>query len=481
MGIVIFNNKGKIGASYDGEKIPGDLASMETLSRDANDLVLNSYDLLSQRSMTLYHTYGPAKAAINKQVEYAIGPGLLFRSQPDWSLIPGMTREQGNEFGKKWQKIVHYYYQKFNFYEKQAVIFRGGLTSGDSLLFFLREDGKLVDLLEYSGDQIDSSKNDDGYTLGIKHDKYLRATGFAKTDGSKISFKTDTGSTQVIQFFIKELPSQLRGYSLVYSIINDAKNDDRHTGATVARAVLESILVGSFETEGSSPQRQSNNMAAAAKAAKVGAGLTGQSSNPISKLGNAIKLGIGNIFTFKKGEKLNFNDLKTPNPNYAAFKDMNIKYLSAGSGTPPEVIFSQYSTSFTAHKGALNDFIKSFMLKRKAFERRTMMPTNIELAKQAIKDGLIEMPGFFENDIVQMAYMQGNFLGPITGTINPIQEVRADKIAVDEGFKQRGDVAAQFGNEWDNHIDEYAEQEKEYYEANPAKAIFLKESSGGGQ
>ena len=482
--IKIFRN-GKVdsGASYDGEKMPGDLSSMDTYSRDANGLVSNSYDTLSKRSMTLYHSYGPAKAAVNKQVEYAIGPGLMFRSQPDYSSIPNMTRETAKEFGKNWQKIVHYYYEKFNFYEKQSVLFRGALTSGDSLEFFIRENGNLVDIIDMAGNQIDSDYDDEltdgqGFTLGVKHDKYLRPKGIMKTDGVEILFKTKAGSTQLIQFFIKDLPSQLRGYPLVYSVINLAKNDDRHNDATVQRAVLESILVGSFETESSNPAAQTANLAKTAKAYKAGGGLTAPPEGIFNKIANAFKMGPGNIFTFKKGEKLNFNDLKTPSPNFAPFKEAIINYIAAGTGTPPEVILSRYSTSFTAHKGALNDFIKSFMLKRKAFARRVMMPTNVEIAKQAIKDGLISMPGFFDSPIIQSAYMQGNFLGPITGTINPIQELRADKIAVEEGFKQRGDVAAQYGNEWDNHINEWHEQENEWWEGNPAKAIFDKENGG---
>ena len=46
-----------------------------------------TYGLLSKRSTTLYHTFGPVTSAIDKQTDYAIGDGLFFRSQPDWRFL----------------------------------------------------------------------------------------------------------------------------------------------------------------------------------------------------------------------------------------------------------------------------------------------------------------------------------------------------------------------------------------------------------
>ena len=180
---IIFKN-GRIspGGAYDGEKIPGDLGSMNVLSSDANEVLGSSYGLLSKRSGTLYHTYGPVRAAVNKQTDYAIGPGLAFRSQPDWSLIPGMDKESAKSWGKDFQKIIHYYFQVMEYYEKQQTLFRGALTFGDTIQIFERIGGELNDIIDFNGDHIDCDYNDSNYFLGIKHDKYLRAKGIRKVD-----------------------------------------------------------------------------------------------------------------------------------------------------------------------------------------------------------------------------------------------------------------------------------------------------------
>jgi capsid protein len=415
--------------------------------------------------MTLYHTYGPARAAINKQVEYAVGPGLVFRSQPDFSML-GMTQEQAKEWGKDFQKIVHYYMQKYSAYELQNVLMRGGLAGGDSLLFFIRDSNGLDDLVEFSGDQIAWEYSDDTTTLGIRHDQYMRRTGFKKLDGTMVDYKDGAGNQNVIQYFEKELPRQMRGYPLLYSIINLAKNDDRHTDATTQRAVMESIMLGWTETEGTDPIKQTSNMASAnLKKFQRDNGTT----STLSKIANAFRLGAGNMYQFRKGEKMNFTDLKTPSDTFKDFKEVMLDYIGAATGTPSQMITSKYSTSYTSHKGTFNDFKKSYMKKRSTFERVVMRPIIREIAKDAIINGYISAPGFFDNPMTQSAYLQGMFLGPVPGAINPLQEVNADVKSVQNGFTLRSDVAARNGHEWDNMINEWTTEQQEWFAGSEEK------------
>ena len=55
-----------------------------------------------------------------------------------------------------------------------------------------------------------------------------------------------------------------------------------------------------------------------------------------------------------------------------------------------------------------------------------------------------------------------NYLGPVLGVINPFQEVAAEEKSVTNAFKLRGDIALMNGYEWDNFLEEYAQQEREY-------------------
>lgn len=474
MSTVIFNGSKFSGSQLTGEKLPGDLAGWNTLGTDANKILTSSYGELSKRSATLYHTYGPAGAAVDKQVDYAVGPGLVFRSRPDFNALK-MSQENAFAWGRDFQKIINYYFTKTNFYQKQNILFRTGMITGDSLLLFLRENNE-IDLIEYSGDQIDYTKNDGDYLLGIKKDKYLRRTGIYFTDGVKTDFKDSAGNQNLIQFYIKTLARQLRGYPLLYKIINLAKNDDRHTDAIVQRAVLESIILGTSNTEKTNLGKQVENLAKQNKARTLGERVT----DIFKPIGNSKNLGAGNILQMRGGEDFKFTELKAPGNSLAPFKTMVINYIAMATGTPPEVMLSKYESSFTAHKGALNDFMKSYMYKRAVFRDSVMIPTIREFSKDAIIKGYIKAPGFFENPMIQYAYLQGSFMGPIPGTINPLQEVNAKIKQVESGFITRSDAAAYYGNDFDNMINEWGKQEEEFYKNSPEKQaeIIQKQEAG---
>lgn len=462
MGIVVLKN-GKLsgrtgyGGTYNGEKQMGDLNNWKILSTDSNDILESNYDLLSSRSMTLFHTYGPVKAAINKKTQYAIGPGLVFRSQPDYKTL-GWTEEEAKEWGKRFQKIVHMYQKRFNLYKKQSVLFKTSKAAGDAFLYFEREKGLLSDIIEFSGDQVDPRTSGD-YTLGVKTDSWMRKQGILKRDGKYIPFKDEAGNQNIVQYYNKDLARQLRGYPLAYAIINIARNDDTHTDALTHRAVMEATIIATMKASGDVRQQASNLEDANNK----NKGLPKRSA--LQKMGNALKMGVGNIFQLKPdgNEEFEFTDLKTPSNNYGEFKEWIMNYVCMSMDIPPEVALSKYSTSFTAHKGAFNDFIKSFMSDRKAFEELVMNVIVKEIAKDAIMQGFIEAPGFFNGGwMVQQAYLAGMYLGPVPGHINPLVEVKAEKIEVDEAFDLRSNKTAQRGHEWENIINEWEEEQQRF-------------------
>ena len=468
------------GGAYSGEKDMGDLSNWRILSSDANDILAGNYRVLSERSGTLYHTYPPVRGAVNKKTMYAIGPGLVFRSQPDYSMI-GQSQDWAVGWGKEFQKIVDYYFREIGFYGKQSALYRTSLFGGDSLLFFDRKDGKLNDLIEVSGDQIDDCYHPEGYTLGIKHDKYFRREGIHKVDGTDVSFQDAEGYQNIIQYYKKELARQLRGYPLAYSVINLARNDDTHTDATTHRAVMEAIIMAVFKGNGTNINSQIDNLAKKNAALQAGKTTTPK-TNVFNRVASALKLGSGNILTMNNTEDMEFLDMKTPSNNFEPYKDYMVKYVGMATDVPPEVIASMYSTSFTAHKGAFNDFIASFMMDRKNFERIVMNTVIREIAKDAIQQGFISAPGFFEGGrFTQAAYLKGMYLGPVPGHINPLVEVKADELSVKNQFKLRSDVASMNGHEFDTFVGEWAKEQDNFVKSPQSYADVTERETAGSE
>lgn len=452
-------NNNSQGDSYSGEKDMGSLNNWHILSGDSNEILNNTYGILSERSSTLYHTYAPAKAAVNKPTTYAIGPGLVFRSSPDSGRL-GMSNESARDFALDFQSIVDSYQKRLGLYEKQGVLFRSALYGGDSFLWFERKEGILTDIIETQNNQIDWQFRNKDYTLGIKHDNKMRRLGVKKVDGEEIPYTSPNGDQNVIQCYFKELGRQLRGYPLVYSTINLSRNDDTHTDAITNRAVMEAVMMGWAESSGTDFAQQIKDLADANRKKK------GRSWNPLKKIGNAENMGSGNYFMAQTGEKMNWGDMKAPSKTYDMFKKWNINYIGMATGTPPQVIMSDYVGSFTAHKGAFNDFIKEYMRRRKTFERTVMDIIVREILKDAIMQGYIKAPGFLTGDwMIQQAYIRGVYLGPVPGHINPLVEVKAKGEEVKQGFELRSTYALEKGHEWADFLPVWDEQQRQYSDA----------------
>ena len=167
-----------------------------------------------------------------------------------------------------------------------------------------------------------------------------------------------------------------------------------------------------------------------------------------------------------------FADLKTPSNNFDKLQTAYIDCVGMATDTPPEVVMSKYSTSFTAHKGALNDFIKSYTQKRFNYIRNVNKPVIREIAKWLFMENLIEMPNpkFFTDPIIQEATLAGIWLGPVPGHINPLQEVGALVQAKDNGLLTPADAMWQYGGgDYDDTIEEWFQQQSKFYEMSPEK------------
>jgi capsid protein len=289
------------------------------------------------------------------------------------------------------------------------------------------------------------------------HDGYYRRKGFIDRYGNIVRYKDDNGRQNVIQFYLKKQPRQLRGWPLAYSIISLAKADSRHWGATLDTAILEGTFFAQTKSEDPGATRDALNDIIKGKQNK------GPIKRALESLGNLRRITPGNMLNIRTNETMEFFDKKTPSATFGMFKEKILDFIGMATGTPPEVITSKYSTSYTAHKGALNDFQKSYMQKRYSFIDSVCYPVMRELAVNMIIDGIIDAPGFFDSEYRQRAYLSGIWLGPVPGYINPLQEITAREKAVKNGFEKRADAMFNItGADYEDEISEWHRQERLY-------------------
>ena len=119
---------------------------------------------------------------------------------------------------------------------------------------------------------------------------------------------------------------------------------------------------------------------------------------------SSIELGPGAIIDLNPGEEVQFADSKHPNTGYDDFTNATIRLIGAGLEIPPEVMMKQFTTSYSAARGALNEFWRTCSMQRDWFTDDFCQPVYEEWFAEAVARGRIHAPGFFTDPARRKAY-----------------------------------------------------------------------------
>ena len=168
---------------------------------------------------------------------------------------------------------------------------------------------------------------------------------------------------------------------------------------------------------------------------------------------SSIELGPGAILSLNPGEDVQFADPKHPNTGYDAFTNALIRQIGAALEIPPEVLFKQFTTSYSAARGALNEFWRTCSMQRDWFTDDFCQPIYEEWFAEAVARGRIAAPGFFADPAIRKAYTACAWNGPARTNLNPVQEVDAAVKRVDAGFSTaQEETATMTGGDYSRNI-----------------------------
>lgn len=168
---------------------------------------------------------------------------------------------------------------------------------------------------------------------------------------------------------------------------------------------------------------------------------------------SSIELGPGAIIDLNPGEEVQFADPKHPNTGYDDFTNATIRLIGAGLEIPPEVMMKQFTTSYSAARGALNEFWRTCSMQRDWFTDDFCQPVYEEWFAEAVARGRIHAPVFFTDPARRKAYTACAWNGPARTDLNPVQEVDAAIKRVDAGFSTAQEETAQMtGGDYNRNI-----------------------------
>lgn len=437
---------------------------------------------LRERSRDLYMGAPLATGAVKTLRTNVIGSGLRLKSQIDHDIV-GITREQAKELEgiierefATWAETQECDLTRIdNFYELQQVAFLNWLISGDVIatlpvkkrnhvFYDLR-----INLIE--ADRI-STPDTEGYDTkvveGVEVDVHGEVVAYHIQSTHPLStaewverkwtrveaFGAKTGRRNIIHLMNRERIGQRRGVPFLAPVIESLKQITRYEEAELMAAVVSGMFTVFIEKE--SP---SNDLPFA------------QGVPPEERVtndGNSIELSPGAIVDLEQGEKANTVNPGRPNANFDGFVTAIARQIGTALEIPYELLMKHFTASYSASRGALLEAWKMFRMYRTWMANDFCQPIYEEWLAEAVAKGKVNAPGFFADPVIQRAYARAEWNGPAQGLLNPLAEVNAAVLRMENGLSTHEREAVEInGSSFRKNMEQLGEENellKEVYE-----------------
>ena len=393
---VIKSGYGSYGANLTKKSMRGWMYHGGSAKEDIEDNI----DILRQRSRDAYMGIPTATAALKTMRTNVVAGGLMPALQLDSdylgldeTAVEKLQAQFVREFALWADTPVCDAERMDNFYQLQQLAFLSYLMNGDTIA--------LLPMKHQAGAP---------YDLRVR---LIEADRVCSPDG-----------------FDRLMPCTVQGYE-VQSIVQ---------GAEITAAVISAMFTVFAKSQNPSDGRPFGEMIPAEELIDN----ADQSS---------IELGPGAIIDLNPGEEVQFADPKHPNTGYDDFTNATIRLIGAGLEIPPEVMMKQFTTSYSAARGALNEFWRTCSMQRDWFTDDFCQPVYEEWFAEAVARGRIHAPGFFTDPARRKAYTACAWNGPARTNLNPVQEVDAAIKRVEAGFSTAQEETAQMtGGDYNRNI-----------------------------
>ena len=455
---IIDSGYGNYGANLTKKSLRG----WEFYGGSAKEDIEDNIDILRQRSRDAYMGIPTASAALKTMRTNVIAGGLMPAPQIDAEFLR-LTPEDAEklqaqivrEFALWADTPVCDADRVDNFYKLQQLTFLSYAMNGDAIVLLPTKEqtGQPYSLrvrLVVQGHDVHClvqgvETDADGMVVAYwVCDRHPLASNAYTSGGPRWTrveaYTKTTGRRNVLHVMNRERAGQRRGVPMLAPVLEALKQLGRYTDAEITAAVLSAMFTVFVKQGVASDARPFGEMLPPDMLIDA----QDQSS---------IELGPGAILSLNPGEDVQFADPKHPNTGYDAFTNALIRQIGAALEIPPEVLFKQFTTSYSAARGALNEFWRTCSMQRDWFTDDFCQPIYEEWFAEAVARGRIAAPGFFADPAIRKAYTACAWNGPARTNLNPVQEVDAAVKRVDAGFSTaQEETATMTGGDYNRNI-----------------------------
>lgn len=439
----------------------------------------DNIDVLRQRSRDAYMGLPVAAAALKTLRTNVVAGGLIPAPQIDADYL-GLSSEQAEALQARIVREFDLWADTpacdatgiDNFYCLQQLAFLNYLMNGDAIaLLPMKEAGSPYSLQIHliESDRVCSPDGYDrlvpcqvrGYQVyrivqGIETDENGTVTAYwirshhPLANDANVSWNDEwtrveaagpeSGRHNILHIMNRERADQLRGVPALAPVLEAVKQYERYMDAETTAAVISTYFTILVKYEQASDAKPFAEVLPPNELIDAG--------DPAS-----IELGPGAIADLPPGTSVQFADPKHPNSGCDVFSAVMIRQIGAALEIPPEVLTKQFNKSFSASRGALNEFWRTCGMLRDWFVQDFCQPVYEEWFTEAVARGRIPAPGFFADPAIRKAYTGCVWNGPSRTSLDPVQEAQAAVMRVSAGFSTAQEETAQMtGGDYTRNI-----------------------------
>lgn len=475
-------------------------------SNPNEDINWNNYTL-RQRGRMLTMSSPIAASAVKTNRTKVVGTGLNLKSSVDASVL-GLTPERA----KEWQKNTEHEFALWagkrencdaigmnNFAGLQRLAVQSWLTNGDVFGVIQRYDPTptnpyTIRVHMVEADRI-STPRDVSVIPGITTDGKNQRNGNRIFDGVEVdkngmvvayyicnrypqqayrpeekaewqrvrAYGRRTGLPNILHILDTERPDQYRGVTYLAPVIESLLNVSRYTQSELMAALIQSFFTAWIYTETNPAEIPMN---------EVNYGDTDAPDDPpdsnVSDHPNEYEMGPGTVLHLKEGEKVQFGEPNIPSAGFESFLRVICKEIGAALEIPYDTLLKEFNASYSASRAALMEAWEAFKGRREMLVSMFCQPLYEVWLAEAVALGRIKAPGFFDDPRIRTAWCRAQWLGPVQGQLDPTKEVKADILAVSQGFKTREQVTREYGGgDWHDNVEQLKDENAALAEAGP--------------
>lgn len=432
--------------------------------------------LLRKRARDLYTGGGLARSGASTLKTNVVGWGIRPKPKIDGELL-GMDdeacgaweRNTLREF-KLWAENTMCDAERSkDFYTMQQLAFLSELVSGDCFVLFGMKDNPrtpyktTIRILE--ADRVSTPNSADGESEAVetntggriidgieidkegvvtkihvtnRHPLMENATDIVTWTGIDVIGK-DTGYPNILHIMTYERPEQRRGIPFVSSQIEQIKQLDRYINSELAAQVVASMLtafITSQEDDG-----------------KFGLEDAVNESEKVTDDDIQLELAPGAVYSLPPGKKIDTVNPIRANTGFEQFVNALETIIGASMEIPKEVLIKKYDSNYTAARSALLDFWKIVRVHRTAFNASFNQPIYEQWLSEAVANGRIEAPGFFDDPAIRSAWCGCMWMGASMGHVDPLKEINAAEKRINLNISTEEQEAAEYnGADWLSNV-----------------------------